>query len=241
MANEVAECDRMIAAAERANVLLFVAHSQRYFASTIKARELVQGGTLGRPIFATDIWYKPFRRETRPPWMLDRATGGGMWLMDGAHQIDRTCWVLDADVESVKAYIGSPFHNTRGSDAELAFLRLRNGQHATIVHTAYRDRGVDKCEVEVACTGGMVKFDSYASWLQVDEAGRYAPVEVARVDPFTMEMRNFVGAIQGRERLGVTPAWGRHIVEVLCACEESSRTGREVAIASRGLETFAAR
>jgi hypothetical protein len=36
--------------------------------------------------------------------------------------------------------------------------------------------------------------------------------------------------------MGVTPQWGRHVVEVLVACEESSRTGREVKIESRGVE-----
>jgi hypothetical protein len=54
-------------------------------------------------------------------------------------------------------------------------------------------------------------------------------------------MRNLVGAIAGRERLGVSPSWGRHIVEVLTACEESSRTGREVRIQSRGIEVPVAR
>ena len=241
MADTVEECDRMIAAAEKAGIQLFVAHTQRYFASTIKAHELLHDGSLGRPVFATDTWYKPFGIETRPPWMLDRATGGGMWLMDGAHQIDRTCWVMGSDVESVKAYIDSPFHGTKADDAELALLQLRSGQYASIIHTGFAKRGVGKCEVEVACTNGMLKFDSYSNWLQIDQDGKYVPIEVERNAPFTLEMRNLVGAIGGHERLGVSPAWGRHIVEVLTACEESSRTGREVRIQSRGIEVPVAR
>ena len=51
-----------------------------------------------------------------------------------------------------------------------------------------------------------------------------------RLEPFAEELRNLVGAINGTEQLKVTPAWGRHIVEVLLAAEESSRTGHEVAI-----------
>ena len=43
------------------------------------------------------------------------------------------------------------------------------------------------------------------------------------------------GAIAGRDSLRVPPAWGRHIVEVLLAAEESSRTGREVEITPRAL------
>jgi predicted dehydrogenase len=236
MADTVEECDRMVRAAERSGVQLFVAHTQRYFASTIRAKEIVWSGQVGAPIFATDTWYKPFAVETRPPWMLDRARGGGMWLMDGAHMIDRTCWVLDSDVEAVKAYIDNPFHGVPTDDAAMALLQLRNGRYATIVHTGYRRRGVNRCEVEVTCTDGTVRFDSYSNQLAVDRDGAYAPLEVERVDPFAAEMANLVGAIQGRERLGVTAAWGRHIVEVLLACEESSRSGREVRIQSRGVE-----
>ena len=240
MADTVEECDRMIAAAKRANVLLFVAHSQRFFASTIRAREIVQGGAQGRPIFATDTWYKAFGIETRPPWFLDRARGGGMWLMNGAHMIDRTCWVLDTDIEAVKSWIGSPIHNIQADDASVALLQLRNGTHAMISHAGYK-RGVEKCEVEVTSTNGMLKFDSYSNWVSTDEGGAYKPVEVTKVDPFTMEMRNLVATIKGGAELAVTPAWGRHIVEVLLACEESSRTGREVRIQSRGVEVPVAR
>lgn len=226
MANTVEECDRIIAAAERAGVQILVAHSQRYFASTARAREIIQSGELGRPIFATDTWYKAFGIAARPPWFLDRKQGGGMWLMNGAHMIDRTCYVLDAEVVAVKAWIGNPFHNIAADDASVALLDLSNGQHATIVHAGFK-QGVDRCEVEVTCTEGMLRFDSYSNQLAVNQEGQYQPVPVERVDPFTAELQNLVGAIQGREQLRVTPAWGRHIVEVLTACEESSRTGRE--------------
>jgi phthalate 4,5-cis-dihydrodiol dehydrogenase len=232
MADTLEECDRMLQAVERARVHLLVAHSQRYFASTIRARDILQSGEIGTPVFATDTWYKNFGFEIRLPWFLDRATGGGMWLMNGAHMIDRTCWVLDTEVESVRAWIGSPFHNLPADDANMAVLKLRNGKHATIVHAGYKTRGVDKCEVEITCTNGMLKFDSYSNQLAVDQDGAYKPVEVQRVEPFAEELKNLVGAINGTEQLKVTPAWGRHIVEVLLAAEESSRSGREVQLSS---------
>jgi len=232
MADTVEECDRMRDAVERAGVQLLVAHSQRYFGSTIRAREIVQGGELGQPVFATDTWYKNFGLEGRLPWFLDRATGGGMWLMNGAHMLDRTCWVLDSEVASIRAWIGSPFHQLSADDANLAFVQLRNGLHASIVHAGYRSRGVEKCEVEITCTDGMLIFDSYSNRLAIERDGAYSPIEVQRVDPFTEELKNLVGAINGTETLRVSPAWGRHIVEVLLAAEESSRTDSEVTIKS---------
>ena len=231
MADTLEECDRMLAAVEDAGVHLLVAHSQRYFASTIRARQILQSGEIGEAVFATDTWYKNFGVEFRLPWFLDRATGGGMWLMNGAHMIDRTCWVLDTEVASVRAWIGSPFHNLSADDANMAFLTLRNGKHATIVHAGYKTRGVDRCEVEVTCTEGMLRFDSYSNQLAVDANGAYAPMQLEWKEPFAEELANLVGAINGTDELRVPPVWGRHIVEVLLAAEESSRTGREVSIA----------
>jgi phthalate 4,5-cis-dihydrodiol dehydrogenase len=230
MADTLEECDRILAAVSRAGVQLLVGHSQRYFASTIRARDIIANRELGEPVFATDTWYKAFGAEMRLPWFLDRATGGGMWLMNGAHMLDRTCWVLDTEVASVRAWIGSPFHGLPADDAIMAFLTLRNGLHAVIVHTGYRTQGVAKCEVELSCTDGMLRFDSYSNQLAVSRNGAYEAIATQPVDPFAEELKNLIGAIKGREQLRVPPVWGRHILEVLLAAEESSRTGEEVRI-----------
>jgi predicted dehydrogenase len=230
MADTLDECDRILAAVDRAGVQLLVGHSQRYFASTVRARELLHTGSLGEPVFATDTWYKPFGVEARLPWFLDRSTGGGMWLMNGAHMLDRTCWVLDTAVASIRAWIGSPFHGLSADDACMAFVQLHNGLRATIVHAGYRTRGADQCQVEISCTDGMLRFDSYSNQLAIAREGAYAPEQIAPVDPFTEELRNLACAIRGEEALRVPPRWGRHIVEALLAAEESSRTGREVAV-----------
>jgi len=76
----------------------------------------------------------------------------------------------------------------------------------------------------------MLLFDSYSNQLSVDRDGAYEAVSLPRVDPFAAELHNLVCAIRGEERLRVPPSWGRHIVEVLLAAEESSRSGREVAV-----------
>ncbi len=233
MANSIDECDQMIAAATKAGVHVLVAHSQRYFASTIRAREIVQSGEIGQPVFATDTWYKPFGMAARLPWFLDRAQGGGMWLMNGAHMIDRTCWVLDTEVVSVKGLIKTAFHDSKDlktDDTNMALLQLKNGTYATIVHTGYANRGVSKCEVEISCTDGMLLFDSYSNSLAVDKDGKYDPIILTPTNPFAEELKNLVGTIKGIETLKITPQWGRHIMAVLEAVEESSRSGHEVQV-----------
>jgi len=229
LADSLAEADEMIAAAEAHHVRLFAAHTQRFFASTILARQMIEAGKIGAPIYATDTWYKNFGVAGRPAWFLDRAKGGGMWLMNGAHMIDRTCWMLGGEVAAVKAWIGNPIYHLKTDDSSMALLQLKNGTHCTIVHAGYQ-RGVQKCEVDILGTAGMLKVDTYGSRLWADQEGKFEPVEVQRHDAFTYEMTKFVEALHGGGELPVPTSWGRHMVEVLCACEESSRTGREVVL-----------
>jgi hypothetical protein len=76
----------------------------------------------------------------------------------------------------------------------------------------------------------MLLFDSYANMLKLDKEGAYESIEIERIDPFQAELENLVAAIHGTGELEVSPAWGRHIVHVLNACEESSQSGREVVL-----------
>jgi predicted dehydrogenase len=229
MANTLEDCDRMVEAAERNGVHLFVGHSQRFFATTVAAREAVESGQFGRPIMARDVWTKPFGIEARPPWFVDRSRGGGMWLMNGAHMIDRSCWVLGSGVIGVRGWVGNPIHGAAADDASVAYLHLKNGLAVTLFHAGYR-RGFEQCGVEIVLTDGMLEFDSYSNRFQIATDGTYEAQDIARVNPFVAEFARMVETITSDAPLAVPTAWARHIVAVMLAAEESGRIGREVLI-----------
>jgi predicted dehydrogenase len=230
IANTLEETDRMIATAEKHGVQVFVGHSQRFFATTVAARELVQSGQFGAPIMARDVWTKAFGIESRPPWFVDRSRGGGMWLMNGAHMIDRCCWVLGSGVAAVRGWVGNPIHQAAADDASVAYLQLRNGLTVSLFHAGFKDRGNDQCGVEIVLTDGMIEFDSYSNRLQVAGNGSYAARPIERVNPFVVEFARMVDSITTGAPLAVPTAWARHIVAVMLAVEESGRIGREVLI-----------
>jgi len=58
IANTLEETDSMLSTAEQHGVQVFVGHSQRFFATTVAARELVRSGQYGAPIMARDVWTK---------------------------------------------------------------------------------------------------------------------------------------------------------------------------------------
>jgi predicted dehydrogenase len=135
--------------------------------------------------------------------------------------------MLGSEVAAVKAWIGNPIYHLKADDSSMALLQLKNGNHATIVHAGYKS-GVPKQEVEIVATEGMLKVDTYGSRLWKSVNGAYEPVEVQRHDAFTLEMTKFAEALRTGGELPVPISWGRHMVDVLCACEESSRTGKEI-------------
>jgi len=220
----------MLDTARRNNVEVFVGHSQRFFATTVAARALVRSGQFGAPIMARDVWTKAFGIESRPPWFVDRSRGGGMWLMNGAHMIDRCCWVLGSGVAAVRGWVGNPIHQAAADDASVAYLQLKNGLSVSLFHAGFKRRGVDQCSVEVLLTDGMLEFDSYANRFRIAGAGTYEDRQLERVNPFVVEFGRMVDSIATGAPLAVPPAWARHIVAVMLAVEESGRHNREIVI-----------
>ena len=238
MASSVDECDRIIAAARRNHVKVFTAHTEEFMAPNVEARRLIAAGEVGQPVLATDTWYKPFGLRGRPAWFLDREQGGGMWLMNGAHMIDRLTFILESPVAAVKAFVGTRYHAIQADDAALAFLQLENGVPCTIAHTGYRDHpgaGVEHAGgvIEISCTEAMLKVvDRRRLYRTVpaERGGAYEEVPLKRDDPIAVELARFVECIDQDRPEPVTVERARHIVAVLNACEESSRTGREAVI-----------
>lgn len=237
MAMDVGACDRMIAAAHEAGVQLFIAHTERFIAATRVAKEILDSGRVGTPVLATDVWYQPFRRETRQPWMLDRARGGGFLQMAGSHMIDRLVYLLDSPVKSVRAAVRTAYHaDVACDDAVMAFLELANGIPCTFITVSYRDTpdaGVEAHGMEILCTNGMVKVDQRRR-VSVSQGGRYEEVPVPRDEAVRREWDAFTESIDRGGPPPVTLEHARHVVAVMEACEASSASGQTVLLDRAG-------
>jgi phthalate 4,5-cis-dihydrodiol dehydrogenase len=241
MAMTVAECDSMLAAAQAAGKSLMVGHSQHYFPVNLAVKGLLERGEIGSLVLATDTWYKPFHEGVRPAWFLDDAQGGGMWSMNGSHMIDRLMFLVGRRIVAVKAKIGNPIYGL-STDMGLAFLEFEDGFCATLQHAGYRD-GVNRFEAEFTGTEGQLRFSGDrggGTTLWRSRAGQWEEVEVPpqeltlkpgaslRGTVFAAEMQDFALAIAAGRPAPIPGEYGREVVRVMAACEESSRTGREV-------------
>lgn len=242
MAMNVAECDEMIAAARRAGRVLMVGHSQHFFPVNREARRRIREGEIGRLVLATDTWYKPFHDGVRPAWFLDAAQGGGMWAMNGSHMIDRMRFLLDRRVKAVKARVGNPVFGYSAPDMGVALLEMEDGLCVTLQHVGYRD-GVNRFEAEITGSEGQIRLSGdrgggacywrsrQGRWEEVPVAPPELPLEPGRgqANPvFAAQLLEFVAAIREGREPETSGEYGREVVRVLQACEESSRIGAEV-------------
>lgn len=230
MALTLDDCDRMIDAARAAGVKLFVGHTQHYFAMNQEAHRIVSGGELGRVVTLTDTWFKPFGLAARRPWFLDRAAGGGMWMMNGSHMIDRMVWLSGSPVVAVKAWIGNPLVGQQADDTAMAMLHHEGGLHSTLVHGGYRV-GDERWIGEALCTDGMLKLSTFEPnpgvWVARDGTG-YQPVAYKERDSMAAEVEAFATCVRDDLPEPITPGHARHVIQVLLAAEQSAKTGREV-------------
>jgi phthalate 4,5-cis-dihydrodiol dehydrogenase len=245
MAMTVEECDAMIAAEKASGRKIMVAHSQHYFPANIVVRQRIAEGEIGTVVAATDTWYKPFwEGGQRPPWFLDATKGGGMWPMNGSHMIDRLLFLLQDRVTSVKARVGNPIFGLPTTDMGFAFLQFAGGAAATIAHAGFRD-GVNRFEAEITGTEGQIRLSGDrgggptflrsrdGQWEERPVPELEVPVRpgVTLTSPiFPAQMREFALAIQQNRPPATDSGYGREVVRILEACEESSRTGRDLAL-----------
>jgi phthalate 4,5-cis-dihydrodiol dehydrogenase len=236
MAPTLAECDRILAAVERAGVRLMVGHVNHFAPAYAKAKEILDSGEMGQIVLGTSTmskyWFEPNRRD----WHLDRETGGGMWMTAGIHCLDRLTWLIGSPVTSVCAQLDTCFHDQQADDTGLIFLRYASGAVGAVVSVGYAE-GAPKHLTELTCTRGMLNID-YMDGLTIGRGEKWQPVpdsgsQTWMHEALVNEWRAFIDALQADREPPVSGAYAREVMAVVFAAEQSSRERREIALADQ--------
>lgn len=233
MAINLQQCDNMIEAAATNNVKLMVGYSQHYYGTSVKAKEILDSGDLGPLITAVCYMSKNWGYAGRRPQYRSRYHGGGMWLTNGVHVVDRLTWVMASQAVSVSASIGARAHYQAGDDSSTAFVRYKNGLAGVAVAVGYAD-GAPDFSCQVICANGTLRFSQHGEkYVRVGKGDKWEDVPF---DDPPVEMHNewksFAEAIEKNIEPPTHGEWGRHIMEILFAAEQSQITGREVVLDS---------
>jgi predicted dehydrogenase len=207
----------LVDAAEAARVPLLVGHHRRHNPIIEKAREIVQGGAIGRLTAVNALWLlqKPddyFGTAWR------REPGGGPLLINTIHDIDDLRYICGEIVE-VRAFCASVTREFPVEDTAAIALRFECGALGAIVvsdavpapwswelasgeNPAYPQQH-ENCYFFCA-TQGSLALPRLDLWSYTGQKGWYAPLsrevlEVKREEPLARQLRHFCRVIRGDE------------------------------------------
>ncbi len=242
----LAEADRMIAAAKDAGVKLMYAEELLFAPKYVRLKQLLDSGALGEPLLL-----KQSEKHDGPHaphfWDVNRS-GGGVAMDMGCHAIEFFRWMLDREkIVSVYAQMDTQVHGhkTRGDDNALLILEFENGTTALAEESWTKLGGMDD-RSEVHGSKGVAYADllhgnaietysldgyDYA----VEKAGTtkgwsFTIFEEAWNYGFHQEMAHFVDCVLHDKKPLVTGEDGRAVLEAIFAAYESAGTGRKVSL-----------
>jgi predicted dehydrogenase len=227
MALDVAECERMVAAARSHGVRLGVAYYRHCYPVVRRLRELLASGEIGRPVLAEIQAFEAFDVPPGHPraWFLRKAEAGGGPMFDfGCHRIEVLLDLLGPPDEVRGLSANVRFTERDVEDTSIAHLRFRSGALAvlTATHAAFEPRdtldlyGSQGSAHAAVLNDGALRVVTAAGGR--DEAH---PPHANRHQPL---IEDFVRAVLEDREPAVTGALGLEVNRVLAAIDEGSRS-----------------
>jgi UDP-N-acetyl-2-amino-2-deoxyglucuronate dehydrogenase len=135
MAASLAECDRMIQAAEESKRVLSVVAQNRFRTPVMKLRQTLETGLLGkiRHVQVDSFWWRGhcyYDLWWRGTWEKE---GGGCTLNHAVHHIDMLNWMMGELPTEICAVLGNTAHdNAEVEDLSVAILKYGQGTLAQL-------------------------------------------------------------------------------------------------------------
>jgi len=138
MATTREDCDRLLAAARASGRVLSIGHEFRLSTQWGRAKQLLDEGAIGDPLFVNINLFRNFYRTGADGWRYDRRRVGSWILEEAVHFFDFALWYLASrgDPLSVRAFGNQRAGRSEGMyDNFSAYLRFDGGAFATIAQS----------------------------------------------------------------------------------------------------------
>lgn len=255
-AMNLGEARQVVAAAEKAGVVLTVGMNQRFVRNNQLLRSLVDQGVLGEVYHAKSYWFRRSGIPRLQTWFGAKELAGGGCLLDiGVHLLDLALYLTD-NFEPVGAFgqVHTRFGN-RGlgeggwgisdrdpslkftvDDFATATIQMKNGMSVSLeVSWAVHQESASRMDVELfGSEAGAVAFGNKLFRTADPKTGGYQVIQGPAGGTVRYEhcerFHNFINVVLGREELCVTPKQALAVQAILDAIYESARTGQSSAI-----------
>jgi UDP-N-acetylglucosamine 3-dehydrogenase len=209
------ECEEMMQVAERKKVILTSGYVERFNPAVSDARKLIEGGMYGDPMMIE------FHRENRMPLHIKDV---GVIYDTSVHDIDAAMFLFGSRPNVVFARAGKRFHSFE--DFATIMLGFERQKVAIIASNWLTPKKVRT--FSAVCTDGIITGDFLTQEIKIDHADATIMPRKQFQEPLTLELQNFIDAIEGKAKIVVSAADATNVTRVAEAAILSSNTGSPV-------------
>ena len=219
MAVSVEECDEMIEAAEKNNLLLAIGHVQQYTDAHQRLKNIIKEEKYGKLLRITEVRNVDYFTN-RPAWFLDKKlSGGGIVMNYCAHTLDKVLYLTDSVVDEACSVCTNNINDCTIEEGAQVLARLSNGVSAVFSYTGscgpyfyenfyYFEHGV----VKVTNSSNLFEFAD-GEWKQtVENEGEMHNRAIVEL----------VKALKGEKSMVTTAQHGRNVIEGITKIYNSS-------------------
>lgn len=252
LAESVAAAQRLVDAQARTGIVVLAGHHRRHNPIVKQAREIVQGGKIGRLIAVNALFL-----IRKPDDYFDvawrREPGGGPVLINLIHDIDNLRFIC-GEIESVQAMTSNATRGFPVEDTAALIFRFANGALGTATvsdatpspwswelssgeNKAYPQRD-GHCYL-IAGSEGSLALPKLEHWHYAGRAGWWEPLSrtdrsAAPVEPLAEQLRHFCAVILGKEQPITSAADAARTLAVVEAVAEAATTGGTITLSDAG-------
>ena len=241
MATNVADCDAMIAACEKAGITLSVIQTLRYRGVFKRAKQLIDEGRIGKVHMTqfTSLW--TWYEQTKT-WQDDPESGGS-FLSRGAHICDALRWLTGDEPSRVFGWVGSTKGEAWKAMSAVIQVQFVGGASAqSWMSHEMPEPGFPDTQYLARIYGekGIIEADGFAK-LRIADSGEWEDVwEMPEIDPvgrpndpnrleaFYLQTQDFISALREDREPDVSGKDGRAAIEIVQAAHLSSLSGAAV-------------
>ena len=205
----------LIDLAKRNNVILTCGYIERFNPAVASVKDFIRSQKYG------DLIRLEFYREHRMPQHIKDV---GVIYDTSVHDIDTAMWLFDETPEVVFAIAGKINHEHE--DFATITLGFKDNKTATISSnwiTPIRVRNFN-----AVCTEARIFSDFITQEIRIETDNGTVNPKNEKVEPLSLEIKNFIDAIEGKNDLLVKPEQAVNVTKVAEAALLSSQRGTPI-------------
>jgi UDP-N-acetylglucosamine 3-dehydrogenase len=205
----------LIALAKRNNVILTCGYIERFNPAVASVKDFIKSQKYG------DLIRLEFYREHRMPQHIKDV---GVIYDTSVHDIDTAMWLFDETPEIVFAIAGRINHEHE--DFATITLGFKDNKTATISSnwiTPIRVRNFN-----AVCTEARIFSDFITQEIRIETDNGTENPKNEKAEPLSLEIKNFIDAIEGKNDLVVKPEQAVNVTKVAEAALLSSQRGTPI-------------